>query len=207
MKANKKKASQLLRVDLACGQRKQAGFIGVDCVKMPGVDIVHDLTKFPWPFKNDSVDEIHVSHYLEHVPDMIQFMNEIYRILKIDGKAKIIAPYYNSIRCWQDPTHKKAISEASFFYYLNTWMKANGLDHYGIKCNFKIHYEFFPNQEFMAKNKLAFDGQQVPDWPSVGGMSIYFPLPFALRYMTNAIDDIIVFMEKKPMDWKPEDSK
>jgi len=203
----KKKVKELVRLDLGCGQRKQPGFTGVDIVKMPGVDIVHDLWKFPWPFEDESVDEIFVSHVIEHVPDLIKFMTEVHRILKMGGKGKIIAPYYNSVRCWQDPTHLKAISENAFLYYLRHWREINGLDHYGIHTNFKINFEFYPNQEFIAQNKMAFEGKTVPNWPSVAGQSVYFPLQFALKYMTNVVDDIIVHIEKAPMDWKPEDMK
>jgi len=202
--AKKKFVSKLVRLDLACGQRKQPGYVGVDCVKMPGVDIVHDLNRYPWPFDNGSVDEIFISHYLEHVGDLVKFMNEIYRILKIGGKAKIIAPYYNSIRCWQDPTHTQAISENSFFYHFRDWRKVNGLDHYSIKTNFLINYEFGPNQDFMIQNKMAFEGKAVPNWPSVNGQSVYFPLQWALKHLTNSVDDIIVNLEKKHWDWSPE---
>lgn len=194
---------KIVKIDLACGQRKQPGHLGVDIAKMPGVDIVCDLNKYPWPMDSNSVDEIFCSHYIEHVEDLVKFMNEIYRVLKMGGFVKFMAPYYNSIRCWQDPTHKNAISENAFFYYFKPWLDINGLNHYNIKANFMITYEFAPNQEFMAKNKQAYEGQAVQDWPSVGGVAVYFPLQWALKHLTNAVDDISVRCEKKPMDWNP----
>ena len=104
------------KLDLGCGMAKQLGFIGVDRIAFDGVDVIHDLEIFPWPFKDESVDEVFCSHYIEHTPDMIKFMDEMYRILKVGGKAQITAPYYANMRCWQDPTHKRAISEASSIY-------------------------------------------------------------------------------------------
>jgi hypothetical protein len=47
------------KLDLACGTRKKDGFTGVDSVEFDGVDIVWDLTKFPWPWETDSVEETH----------------------------------------------------------------------------------------------------------------------------------------------------
>jgi ubiquinone/menaquinone biosynthesis C-methylase UbiE len=91
--------------------------VGVDYKDCKGVDVVHDLEKFPWPFDDNSVDEAYACHYIEHVSDMTKFMEELHRILKPGAKALIIAPYWNSMRCWQDPTHKQAISEARFLYY------------------------------------------------------------------------------------------
>lgn len=55
------------RLDLACGQNKQKGFIGMDVLPYPGVDIVHNATVFPWPIPNESIDMIVASHFLEHV--------------------------------------------------------------------------------------------------------------------------------------------
>lgn len=54
------------RLDLACGQTPRAGFEGVDI--WPRAQHVVDLQKFPWPFEDESVLELHSSHYIEHIP-------------------------------------------------------------------------------------------------------------------------------------------
>jgi len=57
-----------VKYDLACGQRKQPGFIGVDVVQTADVDIVWDLTQYPWPFASDqSCGEVHCSNFFEHL--------------------------------------------------------------------------------------------------------------------------------------------
>ena len=58
----------MVRLDLACGQSKQKGFIGMDVLPYPGVDIVHNATVFPWPIPSESIDMMVASHFLEHVP-------------------------------------------------------------------------------------------------------------------------------------------
>jgi len=127
-----------MKLDIACGQNKQQGFKGVDIAPAPGIDFVWDLEKYPWePFKDDSVEEIYSSHYLEHVSDLFKFMDEIWRICEDGAKVTFIVPYYTSIRAWQDPTHKRPISEATFLYFDKDWRAANKLDHYPVKCNFK----------------------------------------------------------------------
>jgi predicted SAM-dependent methyltransferase len=189
--------SPLLKLDLACGKKKREGFIGVDIVEMDGVDLVHDLTKYPWPFPDESVEEIYCSHYIEHAPDIVAFMNEMHRILVTGGKARLIAPYYNSVGCWQDPTHKRAISESTFAYFIKDWLKVNKLDHYDIKADFQVDFEYYPNQEWMEANERAKNGEQVKDWATVHGESVYFPLHFAIRYLTNTMDNIIVNLVKK----------
>ena len=128
---------KLLRLDLACGNAKREGFWGVDVSKDTQADKIMDLEKYPWDFKDNSVFEINVSHYLEHVLNLPRFMEEIYRILIPGGLVSIACPYYSSMRATQDPTHKNMISENTFLYYDADWMKENGLEHYNIKCNFK----------------------------------------------------------------------
>ena len=96
---------------------------------------------------------------------LILFMDECYRILqdKIvdpDGKEhggtmKIIAPYYSSMRCWQDPTHRRAISDATFFYFNKGWRDANKLDHYGIQCDFDFVYGWDIQNDWAAKHDEA----------------------------------------------------
>ncbi|MFN7088329.1 MAG: methyltransferase domain-containing protein, partial [Candidatus Paceibacteria bacterium] len=120
-----------MKLDIACGQNKQPGFKGVDIAPGPGVDFVWDLEKYPWePFKDDSVEEVYVSHYAEHTKDLMKFMDEIWRICIPDAKVTIIGPYYTSIRAWQDPTHTRALSEATWIYFNKDWRVANKLDHY-----------------------------------------------------------------------------
>lgn len=106
-------------LDVGCGKRKVPGAIGIDIALLPGVDIVHDLNTFPWPFEDNYFDEIHCYHYLEHAENLITVIEEFYRILKYDGKVIIRVPHYSSRLAWVDPTHKRAFSLGSFDYYGN----------------------------------------------------------------------------------------
>lgn len=164
------------RLDVACGSNKTPGFFGVD-IAGNDVDVTWDLEKFPWPFPDNSVDEIVCNHYIEHTKDLIAFMNELYRIMVPGGTAIIRAPYYNSMRAWQDPTHVRAISEATFLYYNQDWLKANKLDHYPIKCNFDFSYGY----DF------------APDW----AMRSEESKAFAVRHYTNVVMDIQAVLIKK----------
>lgn len=165
------------RLDIACGDNKTSGFFGVDIAKTKDVDVVYDLEKFPWPFPDNSVDEVVCNHYIEHTKDLIAFMNELYRVMAPGATAIIRAPYYNSMRAWQDPTHTRAISEATFLYYNKSWREANKLDHYPIKCDFDFSYGY----DF------------TPDW----AMRSEESKAFAIRHYTNVVTDIQVVLRKK----------
>lgn len=171
------KENSTIKLNLACGQTKIEGFLGVDIKKTDTVDLVVDLEKFPWPWEDNSVDEIFCSHYVEHTNDLIKFMEECYRILKPEGTIKIIAPYYNSIRCWQDPTHKRAISEATFLYFNKQWRDINRLDHYGINADFDFNYGYDLNPEWAVRPAAARD--------------------FAIKHYTNVVNDIHVSLKKR----------
>src|SRR3990167_10790402 len=107
MLAKKSKKNKVVRLDLACGNNKQKGFVGVDITKKgTQADIEADLLKFTWTFaKDNSVDEVFSSHFLEHIPHgngyhdpFFQFFDELYRILKPGGIARFVVPYFTSVR-------------------------------------------------------------------------------------------------------------
>jgi len=56
-----------LKLDLGAGQSPREGFEGVD---LHAAETKHrvDLFKFPFPWEDDSVDELHSSHFVEHLP-------------------------------------------------------------------------------------------------------------------------------------------
>ncbi|MEK7465280.1 MAG: hypothetical protein AAB631_00720 [Patescibacteria group bacterium] len=163
-----------MKLDIACGQNKQKGFKGIDIAPGPDVDFVWDLEQFPWePIKNDSVTEVHVSHYAEHTKDLMKFMNEVYRVCCDGAKVTIVGPYYASIRAWQDPTHTRALSEATWMYYNQNWLKANKLDHYPIKCNFDvINMVVFFNPPWDKKSEEARQFAQQHYWNVISDMLV-----------------------------------
>ena len=113
------------RLDLGCGTQKKEGFVGVDSRKFDGVDVVHDLGVHTWPWANDSVDEVHCSHMVEHLTwfERVFFFNELYRVMKKGAKAQIIIPHWNSNRYYGDPTHKSPMSEMAWLYMNKEWRK------------------------------------------------------------------------------------
>jgi predicted SAM-dependent methyltransferase len=168
-----------LRLDLGSGQSKKEGFLGVDLHKVEGVDIQADLFKPDWPFEDNSVDEIWCSHFIEHHPDLCLFWRELYRILKPDAKATIIAPYGNNNRAFQDPTHVRYIVEESFFYVQKAFRDANKLGHY------------LPN-EVDFDCVVSYNGID-PVWANRSQEAMMF----AIKYYRNVVSDIQCVMTKK----------
>ena len=171
--------TECLKLDIACGKNKKPSFTGVDI--WSGADIVADLEQFPWPFADESVDEVFCSHYIEHTPDLISFANELYRIMKVGARAEIIGPYYSSIRAWQDPTHLRALSENTFLYFNREWRRANRLDHYPITADFDFECSYVLDPEWQGKNEDE--------------------LRFAVKHYINVVSDIrAVLVKRKHLD-------
>jgi predicted SAM-dependent methyltransferase len=112
---------------------------------MPGVDLVCELEQ-ELPLKTNSVDVMHLSHIVEHIRDLIGFMEEVYRVCRPGAEVRVVAPYYASRGAFRDPTHVRFITEDTFQYF-------EPPTDYGSNTNFrieKIEYEvrkpfrFFP---------------------------------------------------------------
>ncbi len=144
-----------IKLDLGCGRNKLPGYTGVDLYAPDDPDIIKaNLFELPWRkygegapslsaplFANDSVTEIHASHFLEHVPQKLRwpFMEECWRVLKPEGIMRLFVPSWKSERAYGDMTHEWPPVVAMFFFYLNKgWREANKLTYgpYDLKCNF-----------------------------------------------------------------------
>jgi SAM-dependent methyltransferase len=102
-------------VNLGCGKTRIPGSIGVDRVAIPGsVDVVHNLNVTPYPFPDESVDEVHFYHVLEHLDDPVAKLEEIHRILKPGGVLHMRVPHFSSSGAFTDITHKRPFSYYSF---------------------------------------------------------------------------------------------
>jgi 2-polyprenyl-3-methyl-5-hydroxy-6-metoxy-1,4-benzoquinol methylase len=105
-------------LDLGCGKNKikkeGAIVIGVDIDSTSGADVIHDLNKFPYPFKDNEFDEIICFDILEHLQDIPSVMKELHRIGKNGALVKIRSPHFSSPYASLDPTHLRGFSIFSF---------------------------------------------------------------------------------------------
>jgi SAM-dependent methyltransferase len=108
----------IIKINLGSGGRPLDGYVNVDInPDSPGVNVVHDLDQYPWPFESDSIDEVVMFHCLEHLIDHNRGMREVHRILKNGGIAKISVPHFTWQYAYGDPTHKHFFGYLTFFYY------------------------------------------------------------------------------------------
>jgi hypothetical protein len=108
--------NQPIWVDLGCGDSKQPGFVGIDRIALPGVDIVCDLD-LGIPLPSNSVEYLLASHSLEHLRDLPATIAEVFRVCKDRALVTIIAPYDATRLNHANPYHFQTWNEhtARFF--------------------------------------------------------------------------------------------
>lgn len=89
----------------------------MDRLALPGVDVVHDMDHIPFPFPENSFDEIHLIHVVEHAESVLDLMGEVYRISRPGARVRVITPHHSDAISWQDPTHRWHLNSYSFRYF------------------------------------------------------------------------------------------
>jgi len=104
-------------VDLGCGSSKKVGTIGLDILKLPGVDYVVNLENGLSFIPDNSIDQYVTSHFLEHVENLEVLLKEVHRTLKPNGLIEIKVPHFSNPYYYSDYTHKRFFGLYSFDYF------------------------------------------------------------------------------------------
>jgi SAM-dependent methyltransferase len=92
------------KLHLGCGQNYYKGWINLDRNPDNFSDLMHDLEVYPWPFEDNTFDEIWADQLLEHLSDVPKAVREVHRILKPGGVFSGQVPYCGSVWAFIDPT-------------------------------------------------------------------------------------------------------
>lgn len=127
------------RLNLGSGSACLPDHVNMDVLELEGVDVVHDMTSFPWPFPDGAFVSVFASHVLEHVPQendgkgLLRVMEEIYRVLRPGGTLHVKAPHPDDAESvWSDPTHTRMISARTFDHFTGKRLA------YGVRANFRL---------------------------------------------------------------------
>lgn len=170
----------MVKLDLGCGKQKKEGFIGVDSIAFEGVDVVCNLGVDSWPWQDDTVEEVHCSHMVEHLvaSERIHFVNELHRVLKKGAKALLVTPHWASLRAYGDLTHQwPPVSEMWFYYLSKDWRSTQAPHNTAYTCDFDATWGYSLGPNLLTRNQ---EFQQ-----------------FALSSHINAAADIVATLTKK----------
>ena len=94
-------------VELGCGPNPPSTLIGIDILPLEGVHYVTDLEKGLGMIPDNSIDELHSRHFMEHVQNFDVLIKDIHRILKPGGKHFVVVPHFANPYYYSDYTHKR----------------------------------------------------------------------------------------------------
>lgn len=104
-------------LDVGCGLNKYPGSIGIDRNRSSRADVLVELDRFPYPFRDQSFDEVRAIHVIEHVADVVKTMEEFFRLVRPGGRIVIVTPHYTDFSSFCDPTHRWHLNSFSFRYF------------------------------------------------------------------------------------------
>lgn len=148
---NEKNKPKPLKINLGSGADPAPGWVNVDMMDIPEVDVVHNLIDFPYPFEDNSADEMKAVDVIEHLPPyigkehgVIKFIEEVHRILKPGAEIFIQTPGWKADFLWIDPTHVRGfdVQSMDFFDPEKHYGKTTG---FYSKCKFTVKSEELPN--------------------------------------------------------------
>jgi SAM-dependent methyltransferase len=134
-------------LDMGCGARPRNPFnadelFGVDIADGLGPNVRKaDLAIEPIPYDDESFEFVSAYDFIEHIPrvvyaphrrnSFVEFMNEVYRVLKMGGYFVSSTPAYPNPEAFMDPTHVNIITEKTFLAYfdsVNRWASIYGFN-------------------------------------------------------------------------------
>jgi SAM-dependent methyltransferase len=107
------------RLDVGSGGRHLPGYVSLDKDRATAPNVLHDIEVVPWPFPDNSFDEVRAHHIFEHIHTeaKTRTMYEAWRILKPGGVLDFEVPAFPSPESVQDPGHLSFWHANSLMYY------------------------------------------------------------------------------------------
>lgn len=104
------------RLNVGCGNDIRPGWVNLDVVDYGG-NTVCDLNRYPWPFEDNTFDEVYASHILEHMGNFNAVVSEIWRVSKPGARFEVKVPFFLSTKYYSEPDHRIPFGIRSFDNY------------------------------------------------------------------------------------------
>lgn len=106
------------KLDLGAGAKRAEGYTTLDVSPYFRPDVQGDATRLP--FADGAFGEVRCHHVLEHLErrQLVPAMNEIWRVLEMDGLLDIEIPIFPYVEAVADPTHLQVLHSKTFDYFV-----------------------------------------------------------------------------------------
>ena len=180
------------KLNLGCYADIREGYINLDKEKyLEGIDVAHDIQKFPYPFDDDTFEEILVRGVLDHIDrnKVVKAFEELYRISKDGGIVKILVSYEE--RYMRDMDHKGGFTFSSFIN-----LEINQRD-WRTRTRWKI------KKMYGIPPSLSI-GRLIPNFKIYKHIGLRDYISFYIKYITNDIYvELLAIKDDKQSDRKP----
>lgn len=193
-------------LDLGCGAKPRNPF---DADEIFGIDVREDLdsnikkadlTIENIPYEDETFEYVTAFDFIEHVPRIVyaparrnafvEFMNEVYRVLKTGGYFLSLTPAYPNAVAFRDPTYVNIITDETFPLYFddsNRWASI-----YGFKGSFRIvTHEWRGPHIFAILQKVPPPAPLVTKKDTQTKISVIIPIYNGEKYITETLDSLL----------------
>ena len=136
------------KLNVGCGRDIKEGWVNLDCIEAKGINVVHNLDSFPYPFEDNTFDEVLASQIIEHLSNPEGFIRELWRISKPNVKINIGTVHFSAPVVWGDITHKRpyqsdTMNWCNIKYINNTNLSLIDDNKERFIVDSKIHFKYF----------------------------------------------------------------
>jgi ubiquinone/menaquinone biosynthesis C-methylase UbiE len=185
-----------LTVELGCGPRKRyPRSIGIDAIAYDGVDIVGDAMEALRALPDGSADLVTSSHFLEHVPDVGLFLDEMTRVVRGGGRLEVIVPHFAHPYFSSDPTHTHRFGLYTFSYLAQEnlfrrrvpgYVRRTNLELIEVDLVFKSTRPFYARYAFKRVFGLIFNSSRYMQELYEENLCYLFPC-YEVRYLMQKV--------------------
>lgn len=176
-------------LNIGCGYNKstEPGWVNLDCSPHVEPEVLFDLAEISnfgekLPFRENQFSHMLMSHVIEHLPQPLPIMQELWRVAAPGCQLIIRVPYGSSDIAFEDPTHYRQYFLNSFSYF---GQPAYARADYGYRGDWK-------ERERLLVLDPRFPEDDIPDDPR--------DMMQIVNTFRNVIDEFIVVLEAvKPM--------
>lgn len=107
-----------LTLDVGAGTAvNHPGAVRLDRAREAKPHVVANVDRGGLPFRCDAFETVGAYDVVEHVEDLVAFVEEAHRVLKPGGRLLVTTPHFSCANAYTDPTHRRALGLRSFDYF------------------------------------------------------------------------------------------